>query len=120
MSVASVDANGFVYVAGSTGATDFPVTDGAYRTSAGPGFVAKLSADGRRLVSATYVDAGPFAVVVPGSGDVYVAGAADASFVASNGAVQAAPQGGSDAFVVRMDSGLRHEDFLESIGRQVR
>ncbi|RPI46027.1 MAG: hypothetical protein EHM59_08575, partial [Betaproteobacteria bacterium] len=53
----AVDADGQVVVVGSTSATDFPVTDGAYQTdfdgSAAHGFIAKLSAAGDALLFAT-------------------------------------------------------------------
>jgi hypothetical protein len=39
-----LDGSGNVYVAGYTGSTTFPVTPGAYQTSPGNGFVAKITA----------------------------------------------------------------------------
>lgn len=55
----AVDAAGQVYIAGVTGADDFP-TAGAFQSSRlgdSDGFVAKLSADGRRLLYSSYVGA---------------------------------------------------------------
>lgn len=55
-----VDAEGFVYVAGSTKSPDFPTTPGAYDTTGSAngtndGFVAKIAPDGSRLVWSTYL-----------------------------------------------------------------
>ena len=54
------DAQGRVYVCGGTGGSpDFPVTAGAYQTTApggnADGFVARISADGRTLERATFI-----------------------------------------------------------------
>jgi hypothetical protein len=53
----AADAGGNAYVAGYTIAPDFPVTFGAYQPSnhgSYDAFVAKLSADGSAILSATY------------------------------------------------------------------
>ncbi len=55
----AVDASGQVYIAGTTAAGNFP-TAGAFQTSRLgeiDGFVAKLSADGRRLLYSSYIGA---------------------------------------------------------------
>lgn len=55
----AVDAAGQVYIAGSTGADNFPVVGGFQRSRLGDtdGFIAKLSADGRRLLYSSYIGA---------------------------------------------------------------
>jgi hypothetical protein len=51
-----VDATGAVYVAGTTGSTDFPTRNPLQRTNRGYDlFVSKLSPDGRSLVYSTYL-----------------------------------------------------------------
>jgi hypothetical protein len=89
----AVDADGHAYVTGvaSTASHDFPVTDGAYRTTecanaipiAGDGFVAELSADGSTLLYSTFLcgsgDDLPEAIAVDGSGNAYVAGTTGSS-----------------------------------------
>lgn len=91
----AIDAQGSIYVTGPTSSTDFPVTTGAYQTrNSGPvngnfedfdddqlwgdAFVAKLSADGARLVWATYYggirDEIPQALVLDSGGNVIIGG----------------------------------------------
>lgn len=55
----AIDAVGQVYVAGTTSASNFPVVGGfqASRAGAQDAFIAKLSADGRRLLYSSYVGA---------------------------------------------------------------
>lgn len=83
----ATDSSGNAYVVGSTGATDFPVTSGAFQTASnnpttGNAFVTKFNSTGTALIFSTYLggsgQTGRFdnatAVAVDGSGDVYVAG----------------------------------------------
>ncbi len=83
----ATDPSGNAYVVGSTGATDFPVTSGAFQTASnnpttGNAFVTKFNSTGTALIFSTYLggsgQTGRFdnatAVAVDGSGDVYVAG----------------------------------------------
>ena len=75
----AVDATGNVYVAGSTGSPNFPVTPGAFQTTVTAdlyprhGYIAKIAADGSKLLWST---------LVAGSGvDAITAIALDASGV---------------------------------------
>lgn len=86
----AVNAAGEAYVAGLTAAADFPTTDGAFqRTLEGDSdaFVARLSADGRRLIYSTLLggdkgvvpteqqgDDAITAIAVDASGAAYVTG----------------------------------------------
>ncbi len=84
----AVDANGNAYVTGSTNASNFPVTSGAYQTSnttqqaATLGFVSKFGTAGN-LEYSTYLygtsgnPVGPAAIAVDGSGSAYITGIAD-------------------------------------------
>lgn len=53
------DADGFLYINGSTGSPDFPVTDGAFQTTYGganlDGYAAKFSADGKSVIYSTFI-----------------------------------------------------------------
>ncbi len=52
-----VDAQDYAYVTGITSSTDFPVTPGAYQTTAtvNSAFITKLSLDGSTLIYSTYL-----------------------------------------------------------------
>jgi uncharacterized protein (TIGR03437 family) len=72
----AVDTAGNVYVAGTTGSTDFPVTSDALQTT-GAGFLFKLDAAGAHLLYSTYLGAQsdiPHALASGPAGDLYVAG----------------------------------------------
>lgn len=64
------------------------------------------------LLQTTYLGGGGYetiyALAVDASGDVFVAGATNSSdFPGTTGGAQLAPRGGRDAFVARLDNGLR-------------
>ncbi len=78
----SLDRNGNVYLTGSTGSTDFPVTAGAYDQTYNGGiydvFVSKLNSNLATILASTFLggrywDDG-ISLVLDGSGSVYVAG----------------------------------------------
>jgi uncharacterized protein (TIGR03437 family) len=98
----AVDAQGNAYVAGTTNSTNFPVTAGAYQTSAsfvtnGLGqshvFVTKLNASGSALVYSTFI-AGTgsdqaTAIAVDTAGNAYVTGSTSSlDFPVTTGAFQ--------------------------------
>lgn len=77
----AMDAQGFVYVAGTVGSTDFPTTEGAFqreRKGTSDLYVAKIDRDGKRLVFSTLIggSAAEFAnaIAVDASGNIYIAG----------------------------------------------
>lgn len=81
----AVDGSGSTYIAGVTGATDFPVTAGAFQptdiaTTVGnkTGFVTKLNPTGTALDYSTYlggtIGSQPLGIAVDGSDDAYVTG----------------------------------------------
>jgi len=82
----AVDGTGSVYITGFTASPEFPVTPGAYQTNYGGGsmlnggdaFVAKISADGARLVWSTFLgglaDEYARSLVVAADGSVIVTG----------------------------------------------
>jgi uncharacterized protein (TIGR03437 family) len=78
--------DGSVYVTGSTGSTDFPVTKGAYATS-GASFVFKLNPDGS-LAWSTYFANGytaPYAIAVDAAGNPYIGGQTSGSLPVTPG-----------------------------------
>lgn len=98
-----VDSSGNAYVAGSTGSSNFPTTTGAYTTVApgnnGAAFVAKINPTGTQLVYSTFLGGGSgdsaSAIVLDGSNNAYVAGAAGLNFPTTIGAYQTTNKSGS-------------------------
>ena len=79
----AIDSNRNVYVAGQTGATDFPTMSAFQPTKPGPSnginaFMAKLDATGSSLLYSTYLGGTPgdtaFGIAVDRSGHAYVTG----------------------------------------------
>ena len=108
----AVDGSGNAYVTGNAGSTDFPVTPGAYQTSRNglrDAFVAKLSADGSRLVYSSYLggngaDEGR-GIAVDGSGNAYVTGdTSSTDFPVTPGAYQTSRGGLYDSFVAKLSA----------------
>jgi uncharacterized protein (TIGR03437 family) len=113
------DSAGNAYVAGNTGAIDFPVTNGAYQTSIasncpyaafsfGTGligtfysyfiddsFVVKLSPDGQTVLYSTLLGGScydrPASIAVDASGNAYIAGETDSADYPLVSAVEGAP-----------------------------
>ncbi len=73
----ALDSAGAVYVAGTTAATDFPVTKGAVQSSGATAFAAKLDAKGNILYSALIggnAQTVPRSIVVNSKGELVVSG----------------------------------------------
>ncbi|MFH1999805.1 MAG: SBBP repeat-containing protein, partial [Planctomycetota bacterium] len=114
----ALDADGNVFVAGSTSSIDFPVTPGAFDTlyngGATDAFVAKLDSDLRSLLAATYLggagqdggDSVCFAVAP--EGHVFVSGLTRSNnFPTTPGAFDTTYNGPSgDGFIARLDNNL--------------
>jgi hypothetical protein len=87
----AVDAAGHAYVTGVALTSDFPTTQGAYRTTgcanvypfAGDGFVLKMSVDGGTILWSTLLcgqgDDVPAGIAIDAAGNAYVAGATASS-----------------------------------------
>jgi hypothetical protein len=108
----AVDPAGSAYVTGFTPSTDFPVTPGAFDTTANSfdAFVVKLTPDGASVAYGTFLggsasDAG-FGIAVDASGAAYVAGEADSfDFPTTAGAWDRTRGGifsGADTFVAKL------------------
>jgi hypothetical protein len=108
----AVDASGSAYVTGTTFSTDFPATPSAYDTTfngSRDAFVAKLDAAGSALVYATFLGGGSvdegYGIAVDASGSAYVTGWTEsANFPATAGSLDTTYNGGSDAFVAKLDA----------------
>ncbi|HEY2818020.1 MAG TPA: SBBP repeat-containing protein [Casimicrobiaceae bacterium] len=106
----AVDAAGNMYIAGSSGSTDFPLA-GAYDRNLAKSdtdvFVTKINAQGTALVYSTYLGGGSgieraTGIAVDKSGNVYVTGNTSGSdFPTTSGAYQSSIAGGG-AFVVKL------------------
>lgn len=125
-----------IYLTGHVEALDFPVTDGAFQKEHGGGiprsedqygpkdaFVAKLSADGGRVLSATYFggsgqDTG-YGIGVDAEGSVYVAGNTSSTDLPVHNAHQERFGGGaSDFFVACFDPELTQLRYGTYLGGQ--
>jgi len=111
-SAIAVDASGSAYITGFTQSPDFPTTSGAYQTRFSGQlemFVARLSADGSKLLYSTLVGpARPSGIAVDRSGDAVITGSAQAGFPVTPNAFQSAPVAGCDVqipFEITVPSG---------------
>ncbi len=107
----AVDQRGFVYVAGRTQSPDFPVVNpaqGKYGGDANDAFVARLTADGQRILFATFLGGGDAdwaeGIAVDDEGNVYVTGTTySRNFPTTPGALQRKFGGGDrDGFVAKL------------------
>jgi hypothetical protein len=90
----AVAADGSVFVGGTTYSRDFPTTTDAWISGlpASPaGFVARLSSDGKTLLSSTYWNGAVQALALDASGAVYVTGQTSDPSPGTPGAYQTAP-----------------------------
>jgi hypothetical protein len=125
----AVDASGNSYVTGTTLATDFPTTPGAFQpTFGGPvggsdAFVIKLNPTGAGFVYSTYLggggEDGSAGIAVDSTGNAYVTGQTlSTDFPTTPGAFQptfGGPGGAGDAFVTKLNptgSGLVYSTYL--------
>jgi len=109
----AIDAQGFAYVAGETGSTDFPTTAGALqRTFQGgdtDGFVTKLNQAGSALVYSTFLggsfDEDVAGIAVDSSGNAYVVGdTTSIDFPTTASAFQRTLPGEENAFMTKLNS----------------
>jgi len=106
-----VDSAGNVYVAGSTGSTDFPTTGGFDTTLDGgspDAFVTKVSAAGSNLVWSSYLGGGGLdsgsSIAVDSASNVYVAGFTRSADFPTTGGFDTTYGGSSDAFVTKVNA----------------
>lgn len=126
----AVDGSGNAYVAGQSQATDFPTTAGSfsptYNGGSNDAFVTKLAADGSMLEYSTFLggsgtDFG-LGISVDGWDSAYVtgfSGDATVDYPTTEGVFSPTHNGGSDAFVTKLDgdgSSLEFSTFLGGAG----
>ena len=107
----AVDSTGNVYVAGSTDSPTFPTTAGVIQPFTGglnDAFVMKMAPGGASLLYSTYLGGTgndyARALAVDGTGDVYVTGYTySTDFAVTAGVFQPTLDGGSDAFLTKLD-----------------
>jgi len=105
----AVDANGNAWVTGQTKSTDFPPKSPLYATNGGgfDVFVTKFSSTGSLLFS-TYIGGGSDdsgnAIAIDASGNAFVAGGTKSVNFPTKGAYQGALKGGTNAFVLEVNS----------------
>jgi hypothetical protein len=116
----AVDSSGSAYVTGQTKSTNFPGAIPADYKGGFDVFVTKISPDGSTLDYSTYIggssnDSGN-AIAVGASGVAFVAGGTSSSdFPTTLGAYQSMSGGGTDAFVLELNSAgsaLTYSTFL--------
>ncbi len=113
------DPFGAVIVSGTTGASDFPTTPGAYPGQPGL-FVSRLDPTGSQLTYSAFLGPGsPYAMVVDGQGFVTLTGqTASATFPTTADAFDPTSNGNADAFVARLKldgagaADLRYSTYL--------
>ena len=129
----AVDGGGNAYVTGGT-TGDFPVTLGAFQTTAGGAFVAKLNPTGSSLVYSTYLGTGNAdnengrGIAVDADGNAYVAGYTASNFFPTTpGAYQPikpafARDDRYDVFVTKLNfigSALVYSTYLGGSGNDI-
>jgi PKD repeat protein len=107
----ALDAAASVVAGGYTESADFPVPGGfqiQHHAGAVDGFVAKLAADGSRLLWGTYAGGSAaddiFALNVDASGNVAAAGLTYSSDMPVSGGFHNAPFGGQDGYLAKISS----------------
>ncbi len=104
----AADATGAIFIAGATSSGDLAVLDPFQRDLAGgtDAFVAKIAADGRTVLFATYLggagDDEALALVPDGNGGVWVAGVTDSENFPVRDALQPSAPGGGDGFLAHI------------------
>lgn len=126
----AIDTSGNAYLAGSTYATAFPVTSGAYQTnySADPligraAFVTKINPSGNGLVYSTFVGGAWIgAVALDANGNLYMTGSA-ASLKTTAGAFQSTnPSTTTSPFVAKLNatgSTMSYATYLGGSGTDI-
>jgi PKD repeat protein len=109
----ALDGAGHVFVAGTTGSSNFPVTPGAYDEgqNGDDGFISKLDTSLSQLTASTFLGGTLTedlrAMALSPSGDVYVAGVTSSTdFPVSQGAYQGANNGNQDIFITKLGPSL--------------
>jgi hypothetical protein len=109
ISAIAVDSAGAVYLTGTTGSTDYPVTPGTVQTTPGTVFVTKMNQSGTALIYSTFLgaDGSGAGIAVDSLGEAYVTGWTNTgSFPVTKGAFQATKQSPSPSYTTGFFSKL--------------
>jgi hypothetical protein len=115
LAIAVNPTSGDVYVAGNTLSSDFPKTAGGAQSIKSVGsdaFVSRLNSNLTRILQSTYIggsgwDEALAVAIHPTTGDVYMAGrTSSTNFPSTTGGAQASNNGGSDAFMAKLNPNL--------------
>lgn len=121
----SVDGAGYAYVTGYTPSIGFPTTTGTYDTTQNGAldvFVAKLNVTGSDLVYSTFIggnsDEAGLGIAIENAGNAYLTGfTSSANYPTTVGAFSTFQNGGTDAFVTKLNatgSSLLFSTFIGS------
>lgn len=121
----ALDSSGNIYVAGTTGSTNFPVKN-AIQTKSGGGtdaFVVKINKGEGSIAYATYLGGsnndGASGIAADSSGNAYVTGFTSSTNFPTLSAYQTTNKGGMDAFVTKINStgsALTYSTYLGGSG----
>jgi hypothetical protein len=116
------DKLGNVYLGGNTGASDFPVTSGAYNTiysGTGDrhemGFLTKMNDDGSQLVFSTFFpNVADFEL--DDEGCIYIIGQVNEEEEVTNDAFDSSFNGGNDLYIAKLNSNATKLEYATYIG----
>jgi len=128
-SAVALDASGNITVAGTTSASNFPITANVYNTSGGA-FVSRISADGSMLIWSTEVGAAILevpdntsavqAIALDSAGNVYVVGSSDTPIATTPNALQSTYQTAQSAiaegFAMKLSADATQLLFATNLG----
>ena len=106
----ALDADGNIYVAGSTPSADFPVTDGITLSGTTDGFIAKFNSDLSELLAATFIGGTGYdyvwRLIINGS-QIYAAGGTTSTdFPVTTGVYDTDLSGETDVFILIINTDL--------------
>ncbi len=113
VSAIAVDGGGSLYVAGSTGASDFPIVNGFQPANAGgvDAILAKLSPSGGLISFSTYLGGSSSDIAnglaIDNSGKAYIVGQTDSIDFPTKSAMQSTINGLADAYIVKIDTAAK-------------
>jgi hypothetical protein len=124
----AVDDHENVVVTGSTVSQDFPTTASAFGKRYGgneDAFVAKLNADGSKLLASTFLGGTAFdraqGIALDTAGNAYVTGWTTSSdFPTTRGAFDTRHNGDEDAFVAKLDAGASKVVYSTYLGGEAK